>query len=169
MGLRAKTDGIDAHTLARGLLAGYARASTLPSEVVQAMRTLTRTRRDLVQSQTAARQRVQDELVPLFPELMSHLPRHADLGDPAILGFLSRYSSAQAIAHAPLADVATLLVECSSGRWGQAEAQTLHALAQHSAASTRAVAAAVWWYERSACICWTCALVWRSWKRPLPR
>src|SRR5262249_3777397 len=61
LGLRAKTDGIDAHTLARGLLAGSARASTLPSEVVQAVRTLTRPRRDLVQSQTAARQRLQDE------------------------------------------------------------------------------------------------------------
>src|SRR5215469_11003510 len=105
LGLRAKTDGIDAHTLARGLLAGYARASTLPSEVMQALRTLTRTRRDLVQSQTAARQRLQDELVPLFPELVSHLPRHADLGEPAILDFLSRYSSAQALGRATLAEV----------------------------------------------------------------
>ena len=38
LGLRAKTDGIDAQTLARGLLAGLARASTLPSEAVQALR-----------------------------------------------------------------------------------------------------------------------------------
>jgi transposase len=141
LGLRAKTDGIDARTLARGLLAGYARASPLPSEAVQALRTLTRTRRDLVQSQAAARQRLQDELVPLFPELMSHLPRHADLGDPLILAFLSQYSSAQALARATLADVTALLVERSDGRWGQAEAQALHSLAQHSAASTRAVAA----------------------------
>lgn len=66
LGLRAKTDGIDAHTLARGRLSGSARASSLPSQTVQALRTLTRTRRDLVQSQTAARQRLQDELVPLF-------------------------------------------------------------------------------------------------------
>jgi len=35
LGLRAKTDGLDAQTLARGLLAGYARASTVPSERVQ--------------------------------------------------------------------------------------------------------------------------------------
>ncbi|HEY7356669.1 MAG TPA: IS110 family transposase [Ktedonobacterales bacterium] len=85
LGLRAKTDGLDAHTLARGLLAGYARASTLPSEAVQSLRTLTRARRDLVQSQSAARQRLQDELIPLFPELPRHLPQHADLADPAIL------------------------------------------------------------------------------------
>src|SRR5258706_9811421 len=79
LGLRAKTDGIDAHTLARGLLAGWARASTVPSETVQALRALTRTRRDLVQSQSAARQRLHEELVTGFPELVGHLPEHADL------------------------------------------------------------------------------------------
>jgi transposase len=141
LGLRAKTDGIDAHTLARGLLAGYARASTLPSEAVQSLRSLTRARRDLVQSQSAAGPRLQDELVPLFPELLSHLPRHADLADPAILTLLSRYSSAQAIGHAELADVTTALAQASGGRWGEEEAHALQHLAQHSAASTRAVAA----------------------------
>lgn len=45
LGLRAKTDELDAHTLACGLLAGLARASTLPDETVQALRTLTRARR----------------------------------------------------------------------------------------------------------------------------
>jgi transposase len=89
LGLRAKTDGIDAQTLARGLLAGYARESVLPLEAVQSLRTLTRARRDLVQSQKSARQRLQDELVPLFPELVAHLPHHAGLADPAILTFLS--------------------------------------------------------------------------------
>src|SRR5258708_21472677 len=79
LGLRAKTDGLDAHTLARGLLAGWARASTVPDETVQALRTLTRTRRDLVQSPRAARQRLHDELGPVFPELGGHLPSHADL------------------------------------------------------------------------------------------
>lgn len=141
LGLRAKTDGIDAHTLARGLLAGYARASTLPSEAVQSLRTLTRTRRDLVQSQSAARQRLQDELVPLFPELVSHLPQHADLANPAILTLLSRYSSAQALARTTVADLTAILAEASGKRWGEPEAQALHHLAHHSAASTRAVAA----------------------------
>lgn len=141
LGLRAKTDGIDAHTLARGLLAGYARGSTLPSEAVQSLRTLTRTRRDLVQSQSAARQRLQDELVPLFPELPQHWPGRADLGDPALLTFLSRYSSADAMARAELADLRATLAETSGARWGEAEAQALHHLAQHSAASTRAIAA----------------------------
>src|SRR4029077_14789705 len=62
LGLSAKTDEIDAHTLARGLLAGGARARRVPAETVQALRALTRARRDLVQSQSAARQRLHDEL-----------------------------------------------------------------------------------------------------------
>jgi transposase len=141
LGLRAKTDGLDAHTLARGLLAGYARASVLPSETLQSLRTLTRARRDLVQSQTAARQRLHDELVPLFPELMGQGPHHADLVDPVMLALLSRYSSAQAIAHAPLAELTATLAEASGNHWGEGEAQALHHLARHSAASSRAVAA----------------------------
>lgn len=72
---------------------------------------------------------------------MSHLPRHADLGDPAILADLRQYSSAHALARATLTEITPFLVERSGGRWGQAEAQALHALAQHSAASTRAMAA----------------------------
>jgi transposase len=36
LGLRAKTDGLDAQTLARGRLAGLGRASMLPSETVRA-------------------------------------------------------------------------------------------------------------------------------------
>jgi transposase len=141
LGLRAKTDGIDAHTLARGLLAGWARASTVPDELVQALRTLTRTRRDLVQSQSAARQRLHDELVTVFPELIGHLPERADLGAPAALRLLTVYSSAQALAQVPLDDLGRVLEEASAGRWGHPHAQALQHLAQHSAASTRAVAA----------------------------
>lgn len=122
-------------------MAGYARASPLPSEPIQALRALTRTRRDLIGSRTAARQRVQDELVLLFPELMSHLPQGADLGSRAILKLLSTYPSAEQLAQAKLSAVAKLLNEQSAGRWGKAEAQVLQTLAQHSTASKRAVAA----------------------------
>jgi transposase len=141
LGLRAKTDGIDAQTLARGLLAGYARASSLPSETVQELRTLTRARRDLVQSQTAAKQRLRDELVVLFPELPEHTPEQCDLFAPALLHLLVTYSSAQALAQAPLEEVTATLTQVSAGRWTQEQAETLQRLAQQSAASSRAVAA----------------------------
>ena len=144
LGLRAKTDGIDAQTLARGLAAGWARASTLPSETVQALRALTRARRDLVQSRTMARQRLHDELVVLFPEFvrfLPNLPGRTDLGDPAILQLLSSSSSAHALAQMPLDELTELLARLSAGRWGPDQAQALQTLARGSTASSRAVAA----------------------------
>jgi transposase len=144
LGLRAKTDGLDAHTLARGLLAGWARASTLPSESIQALRTLTRARRDLIQTRTAARQRLHDQLVVLFPEFVRFLPSlpgRTDLGQAAVLQLLSAYSSAQAMAHAPLDEVVATLEQLSAGRWGREHALALHELARRSTASSRAVAA----------------------------
>jgi transposase len=144
LGLRAKTDAADALTLARGLLAGLARASTLPSEDIQALRELTRARRDLIQARTAARQRLHDVLVLVFPEFpaaLAHLPGRADLGSPSVLQTLSVYSSAQALASAAAQAVAATLQEVSAGRWGAAEAERLQQAARGSTASTRAVAA----------------------------
>ncbi len=144
LGLRAKTDHADALTLARGLLAGLARASTLPTEQVQALRELTRARRDLIQARTAARQRLHDELVLVFPEfagLLTQLPGNTDLGSPSVLQVLCAYSSAQAVVSAAADAVAATLREVSDGRWGAAEAAVLRHAAQQSAASTRAVAA----------------------------
>jgi transposase len=144
LGLRAKTDGLDAQTLARGLGAGLARASTLPSERVQALRTLTRARRDLIQTRTAARQRLHDELVVLFPEFvrfLSTLPGRADLGDPAVLELLRAHSSASALAQVPLDELTATLAQVSDGRWGPDQAAALQTRAAQSTASVRAVAA----------------------------
>src|SRR5215470_3855266 len=85
LGVRAKTDGSDALPLARGLLAGWARARTVPSQTIQALRTLTRARLDLVHSHRAARQRLHDDLVAAFPDRVGHRPGRADMGTPAVL------------------------------------------------------------------------------------
>jgi transposase len=124
--------------------AGLARASTLPTESVQALRTLTRARRDLVQTRTAARQRLHDELVVVFPEfvrLLSQLPGDLDLGTPAVVRLLDAYPAAAALARASQAEVETTLQQVSDHRWGQAEAELLQTTAAASAASTRALAA----------------------------
>ncbi len=141
LGLRAKTDGLDAQTLARGLCAGYARASTLPAEAVQELRALTRARRDLIQSQTAAKQRLRDELVVLFPELPAQTPDGCALFAPAMLHLLEHFSSAQALRDTTLEDVTAVLQQVSDGHWGPEQAQALSHLAQTSAAGTRAVEA----------------------------
>ncbi len=144
LGLRAKTDRIDAQIIARGVCAGLARASTLPTESVQALRTLTRARRDLVQTRTAARQRLHGELVVVFPEfvrLLVQLPGELDLGTPAALRLLDAYPAAAALARASQAEVETTLKHLSDGRWGQEEATLLRTTAVASAASTRALAA----------------------------
>jgi len=143
-GRRAKTDGLDAHTLARGLAAGLARASCLPSETVPALRALTRARRDLIESRTAARQRLHDEWVLLFPECVRFLPTlpgRTDLGEPAVLQLLSTYSSARTLVGAPLDELTSVLERLSDGRWGPDQAHALQELARHSTASARAVAA----------------------------
>jgi transposase len=143
-GLRATTDGIAAHTLARGLAAGWARGSTLPAATVQALRARTRARRDLGHIRTMTRQRLHDELVVRFPawvRVLPTLPGRTDRGDPAILQLLSASRSAHALAQLPRDELTGLLAHVSGGRWGPEHAQALQALARNSTASSRAVAA----------------------------
>lgn len=141
LGRRATIDELHAQTLASGLLAGYARASMVRPETVQALRELTRARRDLVQTRTAARQRLLDELVLVFPELPDHTPGRCALATPALLHLLGTYGSAEALATAPLTELAAVLTAQSKGRWGEVQAAAVQNLARRSAASTRAVAA----------------------------
>src|SRR5262249_31379687 len=133
--------GLDAHTLARGLLAGWARASTVPDETVQAWRTFTRTRRDLVAGQRAARPRLHDELIPVFPRLVGQLPDPADLGAPALLPAPALPASGPAPGAAPPRGGARPPAGVSPARWGAAPAAALPHAAPGAAASTRAVAA----------------------------
>lgn len=122
-------------------LAGYARASMLPTEAVQELRALTRARRDLVQSQTAAKQRLRDELVVLFPEFPTQTPDDCGLFTPAVLQLLARYSSARALRATSVEELTAVLAQVSEGRWGQEQAQALQTLAQGAAAGTRALGA----------------------------
>ena len=144
LGVRAKTDQGDAGTPARGLLAGLGRARTLPAEQVQARRARTRARRDLIPARTAARPRVHDELVLMFPalvRLLAPVPADVGLGSPRVRQVLCASSSAQAFTPAACDAVATTLREASAGRWGTVEAEGLRHAAPHAAARTRAVAA----------------------------
>lgn len=126
LGLRAKTDQTDAYTLARGLAAGLARASTIPSDFVQSLRTLTRTRRDFVTIQTALEQHVHSELATLFPEFLTHLPMKANLKTPALLRLLLRYCTAEDFAQAPPEGFANELMALNPKRWTRSHAVDWH-------------------------------------------
>ena len=145
---RPRPMGSDAQTLVRGLLAGLARGSTVPSETVQALRTLTRARRDFIQTRTAARQRLHDELVVLFPEFVRFLPSLPGRPD------LGSLSGARAAGHVQLrAGSGAGPARRAQGHpgppewrtWGQDEAQALQALAQRSPASPGRSLSAAWW------------------------
>lgn len=140
LGLRAKTDRTDASTLARGLAAGLARASTIPSEFVQSLRTLTRTRRDLVMIQTSLEQQLQSELHVLFPEFLAQLPMKANLKTPALLQLLRRFCTAEDFAQASPEVLAADLMALNPKRWTRAHALALQELARGSVASRRAMA-----------------------------
>ena len=154
-----------------GLLAGLARASTLPCETVQALRTLTRARRDLIQTRTATRQRLHDEWVTLFPEfvrLLPTLPGRTDLGEPAVLALLRTYSSAQALAHVSL--------DANSRRgWSRCVAaagdMTRHMPCTNSPVAPRPVVGpwqpAVWWHGPSPSPCRSSPGLLPSWRLPL--
>ena len=113
----------------------------MPSEAVQALRTLTRARADLVQTQTAAKQRVRDELVVLFPELPEQTPDGCDLFAPDMLRVLHAYPSAAALAQVSIDALRADLETLTGGHWTKTHACALQALARQSRASTRAVVA----------------------------
>ena len=106
-------------TLARGLLAGLGRASVLPDETVQSLRTLTRARRDLVTSHSAMRERIQAELQVVFPELLAQLPMRGDLRTPAVVRLLTRYPCAEAVLQAEPTALTGVLDEVSGGERGR--------------------------------------------------
>lgn len=94
-----------------------------------------------MQAQTAAKQRLRDELVVVFPELPQHRPHNCDLFTPALLHLLVSSPSAQALVAASPEAIRTRVQEVSGGRWGEREAKALQERAKQSAASTRAVRA----------------------------
>lgn len=139
LGLRAKTDKADAQTLARGLAAGWARASVIPSEFVQSLRTLTRTRRDLVRSQSSLEQQLHNELFMLFPEFELTPLLKASLKSPALLRLVQRYCSADEFAQADVETLTAEMTRLNPKRWTRSHAEALQALARSSIASRRAV------------------------------
>src|SRR6266851_3238780 len=119
-GLRAKTDRLDATTIARLLLSGEARRGYVPDDSAR------------YQNQ------IQALLVVLFPEFVQVF---ADPCRPTALALLKRYPSAQAIVTAGVEALTATLRALAPRHYGRPTAQALVRLASQSAASGLATGA----------------------------
>src|SRR5260370_4930846 len=106
--LRAKTDRLDAVTIARALLSGEARFGYVPSEQVAPYRELMRLQQQLSDDVVRYKNESHALLVVLFPEFTQVF---ADPTRPTALAVLKRYPSAQAIAQTEVETLGTFLHE----------------------------------------------------------
>jgi transposase len=131
-GLRAKTDRLDATTIARVVLSDEARPAYVPNELVATYRELVRLHSNLADEIGRYRNEIRALLFVLFPEFTQVF---ADPCRPTALALLKLYSTPMAFATASLADLSAKLVELSKGHYSLKTAQRLIDLAQHSPAS----------------------------------
>ncbi len=137
-GLRAKTDRVDATTIARALLSDDARFGYVPSEQVATYRELVRLQQQLSDDVVRYKNEVHALLVVLFPEFTQVF---ADPTRPTALAFLKRYPSAQAVAQTEIDTLSQVLRELAPKRYGQRTARKLVDLAKRTISSGVALAA----------------------------
>lgn len=137
-GLRAKTDRLDATTIARALLSGEARFGYVPSEQVATYREVVRLHQQLTEEVVRYKNEIHALLVVLFPEFYQVF---ADPTRPTALRVLKAYPSAQAMGEADPKALGQVLREQCPGHYGRQTAETLVRLAQGSASSGRAIQA----------------------------
>jgi transposase len=107
-GLRAKTDNLDATTIARVLLSGEARRGYVPSELIATYRELVRLHSQLADEAARYKNEIQALLTVLFPEFSQVF---ADPCRATAVALLKLYPSAQAVAAAGVEAIATKLQE----------------------------------------------------------
>lgn len=131
-GLRAKTDQVDAITIARALLSGEARFGYVPSEQVTTYRELVRLQEQLSDDVVRYKNEIHALLVVLFPEFTQVF---ADPTRTTALAFLKRYPSAHAVAQTDVATLTHVLHHLAPRHYGRRTAEKLLALAKGSIGS----------------------------------
>jgi transposase len=139
-GLRAKTDRLDAMTIARVLLSGEARVGYIPDEQVATYRELVRLHTQLSEEAARYQNQIQILVVVLFPEFSQIF---ADPCLPSALAVLKAYPDAQAVAQAGVEAVYQVLRAIPAAHFGRPTAKKLVAAAQTSCSSGRAVSGRV--------------------------
>jgi transposase len=121
-GKKAKTDRVDARSLAAFLGVGSYKPLNLADPLLENLRELTRFRADLLQDRTRQLNRLQENLALSFPELASHL---ASFSSPTVLALLGTYPSPQALVAAGVEEIGAFLSQHSRGRLGPTQAQAI--------------------------------------------
>jgi transposase len=134
-GLRAKTDRLDAMTIARTLLSGEARMGYVPSDQVATYRELVRLHTQLSDTAASYQNEIQALIVVLFPEFTQVF---ADPCLPTALSVLKAFSSAQALVEAGVEPLYQVLRAQPVAHYGRPTAEKLVALAKQSVSSGRA-------------------------------
>jgi transposase len=137
-GLRAKTDRLDAATIARALLSGEARFGYVPSEQVATYRELVRLQHQLSDDVVRYKNEIHALLVVLFPEFTQVF---ADPTRATALAFLKRYPSAQAVAQTDVVTLSQVLHKLAPRHYGRQTAERLLDLAKGSISSGVALSA----------------------------
>ena len=114
-GKKAKTDRVDAQSLAAFLGVDPSKPLALGDPVRENLRELTRFRVDLMTDRNRELNRLQQTLAVAFPELGTHL---ASLDSPTALILLSAYPGPRALGDAGVQAVSSCLTEASHGRLG---------------------------------------------------
>jgi len=134
-GLRAKTDQLDAMTIARALLSGEERVGYIPSEQISTYRELVRLHtQSLVRKLPAIRTRSTPWWWCSYPEFTQVF---ADPCLPSALAVLKAYPHAQAVAKAGVEAVYQVLRGVPSAHFGRPTAKKLVLAAQSSSTSSR--------------------------------
>ena len=134
-GLRAKTDRLDAMTIARALLSGEARMGYVPDERVATYRELVRLHTQLSDTAASYQNEIQALVVVLFPEFTQV---SADPCLPTALAVLKAFPSAQALVEAGVEALVQVLRAQPAAHYGRPTAKKLVALANQSVSSGRA-------------------------------
>ncbi len=137
-GLRAKTDKLDATTIARVLLSGEARRGYVPTEQIATYRELVRLHTQLSDEAARYKNEVHALLSVLFPEFSQVF---ADPCRPTALALLTLYPSAEAMAAAGVEQIALQLHELAPRNYGRPTAEALVNLAHHSVSAGVATSA----------------------------
>lgn len=137
-GLRAKTDRLDANTIARVLLSGEARVGYVPDEHIAGYRELVRLHTQLSDELARDKNEIQALLVVLLPEFTQVFADPCRLTATAIL---QAYPSARAIHAAGVDSIAAILRAKAPRHFGRETAKRLVELAEHSVSSNLAVEA----------------------------